>query len=91
MKKTSLGQLIKIRRKALGLTIEELAHKAGIDRTYITKIERHGLLPSRKVIDNIVKNLSDSPVKYLRLYKSLKINQRIKTLKQKIKEVPEKF
>jgi len=91
MKNTSLGQQIRARRKELDLTIEELARKVGIDRTYITKIERQGFLPSRKVIDSIVKNLSDTPAKYLRLYKTLKINQRIKTLKQKIKEVPEKF
>ena len=91
MESTSLGQRIRARRKELGLTIEELANKVGIDRTYITKIERHGFLPSRKVIDNIVKNLSDKPDKYLHLYKTLKIDQRIKTLKQKIKEAPEKF
>jgi transcriptional regulator with XRE-family HTH domain len=91
MEKMSLGQLIRARRKKLDLTIEELAIKVGIDRTYITKIERYGFLPSRKVIDNIVKNLNDNPAKYLRLYKTLKIDHRIKTLKQKIKEAPEKF
>lgn len=91
MRNSSLGRQIRARRKKTGLTIEELARKVGIDRTYITKIERHGFLPSRKVIDNILKNLGAKPDRYLRLYKTLKIDHRIKTLRQKIKEAPEKF
>lgn len=91
MKDTSLGQMIRARRKKLGLTIEELASKIGIDRTYITKIEKHGFLPSPKVLTNIVTNLKDKPNKYIALYRSLKTEGAIKALKQKIKAVPEKY
>ena len=35
-----LGQRIRQRRKALGLTQEELAHKAKLDRSYIGGVER---------------------------------------------------
>lgn len=35
-----LGQRIRTRRKALGLTQEELADIAGIDRSYIGSVER---------------------------------------------------
>lgn len=31
---------MKARRKALGLSQEELAHRAGLDRTYISSLER---------------------------------------------------
>jgi len=91
MQNTSLGQLIRARRKELNLTIEELAKKVGIDRTYFTRIEKHGLLPSPKVMRDIVMNLKTNPTKYMRLYKSLKLERVMKTWKQKIKPLPEKF
>jgi len=75
MKTLSLGQLIRARRKKLGLTAEELAKKAGIDRTYLSKIEKHNTLPSPKVLSNIVVHLNDKPNKYMRLYESLKFRQ----------------
>lgn len=34
------GQAVSARRKALGLSQEDLAHRAGLNRTYITDIER---------------------------------------------------
>lgn len=37
---TLLGNRIRERRKALGLTQEELAAKAGIDRSYVGGVER---------------------------------------------------
>ena len=36
----TLGGLLRARRKKLNLTTEELAKRAAIDRTYITKIEK---------------------------------------------------
>jgi len=56
--KQTLGSLLKDRRKKLKLTTEELAKKAAIDRTYITKIERHNKLPSPVVMEKICKALS---------------------------------
>ena len=48
-----LGKAIRSRRKELKITAEELAKKVGIDRTFISKIEKHGLLPSRLVLARI--------------------------------------
>ena len=72
MKRNSLGQLIRTRRKELGLTIEELARKVGIDRTYLTKIEKHDWLPSPEVLTHIIISLKDKPKKYVDLYESYK-------------------
>ena len=36
------GFAVKSRREALGLTQEELAHQAGIHRTYLSDVERGG-------------------------------------------------
>ena len=85
MKQTSLGQMIKTRRKELGLTAERLANKANIDRTYISKIEKHGFLPSPKLLTKIISNLNDTSDKYIRLYKSLKLESAMKSYKEKIK------
>ena len=39
---TKIGNNIKLRRKELGLSQEQLAFDAGLDRTYIPKVEgRH--------------------------------------------------
>ena len=35
-----LGQRIRARRKALGMSQEGLAHEAGLDRSYVGRIER---------------------------------------------------
>ncbi len=91
MANPSLGQLIRARRKKLYLTIEELAKKVGIDRTYITKIEKHDFLPSPQVLTSIIAQLNGNPDKYMRLYKSLKIAKTKKKLKQKIKTLSEKY
>ena len=48
-----LGKAIRSRREELKITAEELAKKVGIDRTFVSKIENHGLLPSRLVLARI--------------------------------------
>jgi transcriptional regulator with XRE-family HTH domain len=45
-----LGRIIKQRRSELKLTMRELANKAGVDRTYISKIESLGLIPTYHVL-----------------------------------------
>lgn len=71
-----LGELIKAGRKKAGLTAEELAKKAGIDRTYLSKIERHGFLPSPKVLKDIIAHLRDrSPYLYFNVYQKLKYRE----------------
>ena len=67
--KTGIGRLLKEKRKELKLTTEELAKRASIDRTYITKIERHNKLPSPLVFKKIIDVLKDPElfVTYLKI------------------------
>ena len=59
MKGKPLGQLILERRKGFKITAESLAHKIGVDRTYISRMERHGWLPSLPLMKRIAKELKD--------------------------------
>lgn len=52
-----LGAIIKTQRKKLKLTAETLAEKAGIDRTYISKIENYNLIPSWEILIAIGREL----------------------------------
>ncbi len=63
------GSLLRYRRKELKLTTEELARKAGIDRTYITLIEKRNKLPSPRVMKRITDVLNDDAlfVAYLKM------------------------
>ena len=77
--KQTLGGLLKARRKKLKLTAEELADKAGIDRTYITKIETDDKLPSPVIMEKITNALSDEDlfkayikIKYPMVYSRVK-------------------
>lgn len=38
--KTSFGKRLRVLRQAKGLSQEELAHEAGLDRTYVSSVER---------------------------------------------------
>ncbi|GEM_PF-5528900 len=60
LNKMNFGAAIRKLRKEEGLKAYELAEKVGIERTYITKIEKHNKLPSFFVIHRI-SNLLHSP------------------------------
>ena len=77
--KQILGGLLKARRKILKLTAEELSEKAGIDRTYITKIETDDKLPSPVIMEKIANALGDEDlfkayikIKYPMVYSRVK-------------------
>jgi transcriptional regulator with XRE-family HTH domain len=55
--KTSLARSVKLRRKELGLSQEELADLAEIDRTYASQIERGIANPSLEVLHRIASSL----------------------------------
>ena len=44
-------------RRAAGLSQEELAHRAGIDRTYISSLERSVYAAGIDVVDRLAKQL----------------------------------
>lgn len=51
-----LGQRLRSERKRLGISQEELARRAGLDRTYVSKIERG----ERNVTLSTVEKLADA-------------------------------
>lgn len=55
--KDNCGELVKRLRKEQKLTGEELAKKVGVVRTYISKIEKHNLLPSIAVVRKLAEVL----------------------------------
>ncbi len=54
---STLAKNIKYHRAKLGLTQEELAKKAGVNRAHLANIEREALNPSVKTIDKLAKAL----------------------------------
>ena len=56
----TLAENIKWQRKRIGLSQEELAFKANIDRTFVSKIERGNANPSLKTLLAIA-NVLDVP------------------------------
>ncbi|MCB2015227.1 MAG: helix-turn-helix transcriptional regulator [Sphingobium sp.] len=54
-------------RKAAGLSQEELAHRADIDRTYISALERCVYAASIDVVGRLAKELDVEPSELLRL------------------------
>ena len=48
---------LRLRRKAAGLSQEELAHRAGIDRTYVSALERSLYAAGIDVVDRLAQAL----------------------------------
>ena len=58
--KTLLGRAIKAYRTTLGISQEELAHRAGLHRTYISDLERGARNPSIESIEKLARALQVS-------------------------------
>lgn len=67
----TLAELIRLKRKAKGLTQQQLAERAGVSPTWITKIEK-GALPSTFIISSIALALDDDDEIYRNLLKQQK-------------------
>ncbi|WP_173422916.1 helix-turn-helix domain-containing protein [Ensifer adhaerens] len=52
---------LRLARQAKGLSQEELAHRADIDRTYISSLERCVYSPSIEVLDRLAQALGVDP------------------------------
>ena len=63
---SKFGQLIVERRKALGISQEELAHRADLDRTYISGLERGVRNPSLTAIVKVAQGLGITTDKLLK-------------------------
>jgi transcriptional regulator with XRE-family HTH domain len=59
-----LGQIVAYRRKRLGMSQEELADKANVDRAFISKVETAQRKPSFGLVANIAHGLR---MRYARL------------------------
>ena len=55
-----LGNELRIARERAGLTQEQLAFKAGIDRTYVSMLERDKKSPTIKMLIRICKAMGVS-------------------------------
>jgi transcriptional regulator with XRE-family HTH domain len=49
------------RRNALGLSQEELAHRSGIDRTWLSKLETTKAAVSVDIVEKVAKGLGADP------------------------------
>ena len=61
--KTLLGHAIKAHRSSLGISQEELAHRSGLHRTYISDLERGARNPSIESIEKLARALHVSVAK----------------------------
>jgi transcriptional regulator with XRE-family HTH domain len=55
--RTLLGMAIKRQRASLGISQEELAHRAGLHRTYLSDLERGARNPSIDSIEKLARAL----------------------------------
>jgi transcriptional regulator with XRE-family HTH domain len=55
--KALLGMAIKARRASLGISQEELAHRAGLHRTYVSDVERGTRNPSIEIVAKLASAL----------------------------------
>jgi transcriptional regulator with XRE-family HTH domain len=60
-----LGEALSRRREAAGLTQEQLAHKAGIDRTYVSKLERNLQSPTVDMLVRLCRVMGVRPSQLL--------------------------
>ena len=66
--KQNLSRNLRARRAFIGLTQEELASRSGIDRTFLSRIERGIANPSLEVMYNLATTLGISLEDLLRAY-----------------------
>jgi len=60
-----LARNLRIYRQARGLSQEELAHRACVDRTYISSIERRQYAASIDVLERLARELGVKPAALL--------------------------
>lgn len=70
----AIAIVIKSNREALGLSQEELAHGCGLDRTYISLLERCKRKPTINVIFTISQQLKLNPSDFVKKVEILLAN-----------------
>ena len=56
----AFGEVVRARRKELGMSQEQLGFKAELDRTYISGVERGVRNPSLRIVDSLAKALGST-------------------------------
>jgi len=59
--KVSVGAVLRARREELGISQEELAERAGVDRSYISILERGLKSPTLETLEKICSALGTLP------------------------------
>lgn len=67
----AFGKVLRVVRKEVGLTQEELAHAAEVDRTFVSLIERGERQPTVRVLFKLAAALSLQPVRLIELTQEL--------------------
>ena len=62
----ALAENIRLRRRAMGVSQEELAHRADLDRTYVSSLERCVYGATIDVVERIAGVLGAEPFELLR-------------------------
>lgn len=62
----AFGKTVRQTRAAIGISQEELAHRAGLDRSYVSSIERGAQNPGLMAVKRIAAAL-EVPIAYLML------------------------
>lgn len=63
----AFGKVLRVARKEAGLTQEELAHAAKVDRTFVSMIERGERQPTVRVLFKLADALNTSPVRLVEM------------------------
>lgn len=67
----AFGKVLRVVRKEVGLTQEQLAHAAGVDRTFVSMIERGERQPTVRVVFQLAGALDVLPVRLIELTQGL--------------------
>ena len=59
--KTKIGEVLRAKREKLGISQEGLAERAGVDRTYVSILERGLKSPTVETLERICDALGTSP------------------------------
>ena len=64
--KSAIGQVLRAKREKLGISQEELAEHAGVDRTYVSSLERGLKSPTLETFERICTALGTLPESVLK-------------------------
>jgi transcriptional regulator with XRE-family HTH domain len=63
--KTAVGRVLRVKRESLGISQEALAERAGVDRSYVSILERGLKSPTLETLERICVALGTLPERVL--------------------------